>query len=178
MSPNWLSLFEKSEGQSGSSQAFLFKPPFLVYISNSSSITKTEIYHPAPVSQADFFISQVSDVRCSNCRARQPMPSNICETQFSWSSSKSSDLKVNYQGFCILHFALHCHIGSVLSDPSSTGSTPGPRSLSLDVSNWLHTRCFWDLTDVTLADEDTNSNWWCQQDNPKQYPIKVAPPNS
>ena len=106
MSPNWLSLFEKSEGQSGSSQAFLFKPPFLVYISNSSSITKTEIYHPAPVSQADFFISQVSDVRCSNCRARQPMPSNICQTQFSWRSSKCSDLKVNYRGFCILHFAL------------------------------------------------------------------------
>ena len=46
MGPNWLSLFEKSEGQSGSSQAFLFKPPFLVYISNSGSITKTKIYHP------------------------------------------------------------------------------------------------------------------------------------
>ena len=29
--------------------------------------------------------------------------------------------------------------------------------MGLDVTNEVHTRASWDLTDVTLADEDTNS---------------------
>ena len=44
-------------------------------------------------------------------------------------------------------------VGYFLSDPG----IPGVRSMCLDVSQWLHTTPCWDLTDVTLADEDTNS---------------------
>ena len=40
-----------------------------------------------------------------------------------------------------------------LSDPG----VPGVRSMGPDVSHWLHTRGFVDLTDVTLADEDSNT---------------------
>ena len=40
-----------------------------------------------------------------------------------------------------------------LSDPG----VPGVRSMGPDLSNYLHTRPFADLTDVTLADEDGNS---------------------
>ena len=40
-----------------------------------------------------------------------------------------------------------------LSDPG----VPGVRSMGPDVSKSLHTRPFADLTDVTLADEDSNS---------------------
>ena len=41
----------------------------------------------------------------------------------------------------------------VLSDPG----VPGVRSMGPDVSKSVHTRGFVDLTDVTLADEDSNS---------------------
>ena len=40
-----------------------------------------------------------------------------------------------------------------LSDPG----VPGVRSMGPDVSKSLHPRGFTDLTDVTLADEDSNS---------------------
>ena len=40
-----------------------------------------------------------------------------------------------------------------LSDPG----VPGVRSMGPDVSQWLHPRLYADLTDVTLADEDSNS---------------------
>ena len=40
-----------------------------------------------------------------------------------------------------------------LSDPG----VPGVRSMGSDVSHSLHPRGFADLTDVTLADEDSNS---------------------
>ena len=40
-----------------------------------------------------------------------------------------------------------------LSDPGK----PVVQSLGLDVTHWLTDTTFWDLTDVTLADQDTNS---------------------
>ena len=43
--------------------------------------------------------------------------------------------------------------GPFLSDPGK----PGVRSLGPDVRHWLRETPCWDLTDVTLADEDTNS---------------------
>ena len=48
---------------------------------------------------------------------------------------------------------LHVTFWFFLSDPGK----PGVRSLGPDVRHKLHTRRFVDLTDVTLADEDTNS---------------------
>ena len=43
--------------------------------------------------------------------------------------------------------------GLFLSDPG----VPGVRSMGPDVSDSIHTRLCADLTDVTLADEDSNS---------------------
>ena len=43
--------------------------------------------------------------------------------------------------------------GDFLSDPG----VPGVRSMGLDLCQSLTTRLFADLTDVTLADEDSNS---------------------
>ena len=39
-----------------------------------------------------------------------------------------------------------------LSDPGK----PGVRSMGPDVTHWVSERCCADLTDVTLADKDTN----------------------
>ena len=44
-------------------------------------------------------------------------------------------------------------LSSFLSDPGK----PGVRTLGPDVRQSLRPTPFWDLTDVTLADEDTNS---------------------
>ena len=48
-------------------------------------------------------------------------------------------------------YCIHSHF--FLSDPG----VPGVRSMGPDVSKSVHTRPFADLTDVTLADEDSNS---------------------
>ena len=67
-----------------------------------------------------------------------------------------------------------------LSDPGK----PGVRSMGPDVRQWVRQRGCWDLTDVTLADEDTNSiltdngnraiqgntAWWSNVE-----PIQVVP---
>ena len=42
-----------------------------------------------------------------------------------------------------------------LSDPG----VPGVWSMGPVVSNWLSERRFWNLTDVTLVDEDLDINW-------------------
>ena len=49
-----------------------------------------------------------------------------------------------------IHHQLGC---TFLSDPG----VPGVRSMGPDVSQSVHPRLFADLTDVTLADEDSNS---------------------
>ena len=48
---------------------------------------------------------------------------------------------------------MYFHLYMFLSDPG----VPGVRSMGPDVSNSVSTRGFVDLTDVTLADEDSNS---------------------
>ena len=44
-----------------------------------------------------------------------------------------------------------------MKQSSSSSELPGVRSMGSSVSNWLTERGFADLTDVTLADEDTTS---------------------
>ena len=60
-----------------------------------------------------------------------------------------------------------------LSDPG----IPGVRSMGPSVSHWL-TIPFWNLTDVTLADEDTNSILTDNaKGNPRQCEATWSPPN-
>ena len=68
-SPTDCPCLRKVASQPGSRQAFPFKPHILVYISNSSSMTKTKIYYPQDF-QADFSFHRYLLCDCKSLSGR------------------------------------------------------------------------------------------------------------